>query len=121
VIALKEKATRRDPALGVALELDLPHRRLLLRGRDRLSHALCARAARERQPCGARSWRSFRPEFRCLTLELPLGSHTLPMPEDADLTPHGLAYMIAEALDALALEERRWSATTPAAPCARSW
>jgi hypothetical protein len=43
------------------------------------------------------------------------------MPEDADLTPHGLAYMIAEALDALALEERRWSATTPAAPCARSW
>jgi pimeloyl-ACP methyl ester carboxylesterase len=45
------------------------------------------------------------PEFRCLALDLPLGSHTLPMPEAADLTPHGLADLIADALDGLALEQ----------------
>src|SRR5262249_7907682 len=43
-------------------------------------------------------------DFRCVTLDLPLGSHTLPMPEPADLTPHGLADLIADALEALALE-----------------
>jgi pimeloyl-ACP methyl ester carboxylesterase len=44
------------------------------------------------------------PQFRCIALDLPLGSHTLPMPE-ADLTPHGLADLIADALEALALEQ----------------
>ena len=38
-------------------------------------------------------------------LDLPLGSHTLPMPDRADLTPHGLAGLIADAIDALALEQ----------------
>ncbi len=38
-------------------------------------------------------------------LDLPLGSHTLPMPEGADLTPVGLADLIADAFEALALEE----------------
>jgi pimeloyl-ACP methyl ester carboxylesterase len=58
-------------------------------------------------------------EFRCLALELPLGSHTLPMPEDADLTPHGLSELIADALEALALEKVTLVGKTPGAPCAR--
>jgi len=45
------------------------------------------------------------PDFRCIALDLPLGSHTLPMPEGADLAPPAVADMIAEALDALGLEE----------------
>ena len=44
-------------------------------------------------------------DFRCLALDLPPGSHTLPMPDAADLTPYGLAELIADALEALALEQ----------------
>ena len=39
------------------------------------------------------------PDFRCLTLDLPLGAHALPMP-GADRTPPGIARMIAEAIEA---------------------
>jgi hypothetical protein len=31
------------------------------------------------------------PQFRCITFDLPLGSHTLPMPDAADVSPLGLA------------------------------
>ena len=36
------------------------------------------------------------PDFRCITLDMPLGSHELAMP-DADLSPTGLADLIADA------------------------
>ena len=42
---------------------------------------------------------------RCIVPDLPLGSHELPMREDADLSPHGLAALIAGFLDALDLEQ----------------
>jgi pimeloyl-ACP methyl ester carboxylesterase len=38
---------------------------------------------------------------RCIVPELPLGSHPSPMNADADLTPTGLAQLIADVLDAL--------------------
>ncbi|MGW4631461.1 alpha/beta fold hydrolase [Nocardia sp. NPDC004415] len=41
---------------------------------------------------------------RCLAPDWPLGSHSIPMPE-ADLTPTGLADLIAEFLDALDLTD----------------
>jgi pimeloyl-ACP methyl ester carboxylesterase len=105
VRGVKEKATWRDPALGVARDLDLPRGRLRCfeTGSGRpvvFAHGLLV---------NANLWRKvvarLAPEFRCVALELPLGSHTLPMPEDADLTPHGLADLIADALEALALEQ----------------
>jgi pimeloyl-ACP methyl ester carboxylesterase len=40
-------------------------------------------------------------EFRCLTLDLPLGSHLTPMDADADLSPAGVAGLIAGALEQL--------------------
>lgn len=43
------------------------------------------------------------PDFRCITLELPLGSHEIAMP-DADLSPTGVADMIAEAIGVLGIE-----------------
>ncbi len=43
------------------------------------------------------------PDFRCITLDMPLGSHELPVPR-ADLSPTGIADMIAEAVEALGLE-----------------
>jgi pimeloyl-ACP methyl ester carboxylesterase len=43
-------------------------------------------------------------DFRCLTLDLPLGSHRTPMDADADLSPLGVAGLIAEAVESLELD-----------------
>jgi pimeloyl-ACP methyl ester carboxylesterase len=53
-------------------------------------------------------WRKVVPElskdFRCITPDWPLGSHELPLNPDADLTPPGLARLIADFLAALEVE-----------------
>lgn len=43
--------------------------------------------------------------YRCVLPELPLGGHALPLRDDADLTPPGLARLLAEVLDALGLRQ----------------
>jgi pimeloyl-ACP methyl ester carboxylesterase len=43
------------------------------------------------------------PDFRCITLDMPLGSHELPVP-DADLSIPGIADMIADAIAELGLD-----------------
>lgn len=43
------------------------------------------------------------PEFRCIVPVLPLGGHRRPMPETADLTMRGIAWLIAEVIEALRL------------------
>ncbi|HEV2781084.1 MAG TPA: alpha/beta fold hydrolase [Actinophytocola sp.] len=54
-------------------------------------------------------WRKVVPavsrEHRCLAPDWPLGAHTDPMKPDADLTPPGMARLIAEFLDALDLKD----------------
>lgn len=42
-------------------------------------------------------------EFRCLALDLPLGSHRTSMDEDSDLSPIGVAGLIAEVVERLDL------------------
>jgi pimeloyl-ACP methyl ester carboxylesterase len=93
----------RDPALGDPIDVDT-------RGGK-----LRAYSAGEGPPVvfvhgalvNANLWRGVVPRLadrhRCVTLELPLGSHELPMP-DADLSPTGLADLIADAIGALDLE-----------------
>jgi pimeloyl-ACP methyl ester carboxylesterase len=46
-----------------------------------------------------------RDRFRCIVPELPLGSHEVPLRDDADLSPHGLAAIVAGVLDALDLDD----------------
>ena len=58
----------------------------------------------------ANLWRKVVPTvadagFRCLAPNLPLGAHRIPMPADADLTPPGVARLMAEFLDALDLTD----------------
>jgi pimeloyl-ACP methyl ester carboxylesterase len=58
----------------------------------------------------ANLWRSVVPDlaeagFRCLAPDLPLGSHTIPMRPDADLSPIGNADLIADFLEALDLRD----------------
>lgn len=55
-------------------------------------------------------WRDVAPElvaagYRCVTPDWPLGSHTLPADPGADLSPPGLAAMVAELLDRLDLDD----------------
>ena len=44
------------------------------------------------------------PDMRCIVPDWPLGSHTVPMAPNADLSPRGVARLIAEFLAALDLE-----------------
>jgi pimeloyl-ACP methyl ester carboxylesterase len=48
---------------------------------------------------------ALEPHFRCIAPDLPLGSHTIPMKQGADLTPPGLARLIGELLEALDLRD----------------
>lgn len=54
-------------------------------------------------------WRKVAPllseDFRCIVPDWPLGSHELPMPADADLSPYGIARLIADFIEALDLED----------------
>ena len=44
-------------------------------------------------------------DFRCVTLDLPFGSHVVPMAPDADLSPPAVADLIADAIEALELDD----------------
>jgi pimeloyl-ACP methyl ester carboxylesterase len=46
-----------------------------------------------------------RDQHRCIAPDLPLGSHTLPMDEHADLSAPGVARLVAELLESLDLED----------------
>ncbi len=58
----------------------------------------------------ANLWRKVVPTiaeagFRCIAPDWPLGAHQMPMPADADLTPSGVAKLIADFLDVLDLTD----------------
>ena len=57
----------------------------------------------------ANLWRKVVPKVaehaRCITLDLPLGSHLTPFPEGTDLSTPALADLIADALEALDLDD----------------
>lgn len=95
----------RDPALGEPRELDLPGGRL--RAFEAGSgppivfvHGLLV---------NANLWRkvvpTLAPDFRCVALDMPLGSHELALPEGAPAGAPAAAAMVADALDALDLEQ----------------
>ena len=95
----------RSPMLGTAGELDLPHGRLGYFDAGEgpvlvLVHGLLV---------NANLWRRvvehLSPAFRCVTLDMPLGSHLMTAGPRADLTPPGVAALIPEALEALDLAD----------------
>jgi pimeloyl-ACP methyl ester carboxylesterase len=53
-------------------------------------------------------WRKVVPElakdYRCIAPDLPLGSHTHALPADADLSPTGMAKLIADFIESLGLD-----------------
>jgi pimeloyl-ACP methyl ester carboxylesterase len=57
----------------------------------------------------ANVWRKLVPlladRYRCITPDWPLGSHPVPVRRDADLTPPGVARIVADLLEALDLDD----------------
>ena len=101
----ESKATWRDPALGPARELNLPQGTILCHEAGSgppvvFVHGLLV---------NANLWRKvvarLAPDFRCVALDLPLGSHIRAMPAGADLSTPPLADMVADAIEALGLED----------------
>jgi pimeloyl-ACP methyl ester carboxylesterase len=101
----KQKAIWRDPALGEPRELDLPQGRLRAYEAGKGAPIVFVHGVL----VNANLWRKvvakLSPDFRCIALELPLGSHAQAMPEGADLSPYALADLIADAIEALGLED----------------
>jgi pimeloyl-ACP methyl ester carboxylesterase len=95
----------RDPALGEPRELDLPGGplRVFERGSGRaivFVHGLLV---------NANLWRKvvprLAPDFRSVVLDMPLGSHELAMPEGAPAGAPAAATLVADALEALDLDQ----------------
>jgi pimeloyl-ACP methyl ester carboxylesterase len=92
----------RDEALGTPRELTLRNARMRVFEAGAGEPLVFVHGAL----VNANLWRKVVPllsrDFRCVTLDLPLGSHELAVP-DADLSAPGLADLIAEAVTALDL------------------
>jgi pimeloyl-ACP methyl ester carboxylesterase len=101
----KDKAAWRDPALGTPRELDLPGGRVRVFEAGSGAPIVFVHGVLVNANLWRKVVRRLSPDFRCIALELPLGSHALPMPENADLSPYGLADLIADAIAELGLED----------------
>ena len=95
-----------DSALGTAKTVALPSGRVAYAERGSgppvvFVHGLLV---------NANLWRKVVPAvaeagFRCIAPDWPLGAHRVPMPPDADLTPSGVAKLMAEFLETLDLTD----------------
>jgi pimeloyl-ACP methyl ester carboxylesterase len=92
-------------ALGAVREVELPQGRIRYRERGDgppivFAHGLLVNGD---------LWRKVAPlladAHRCITPDLPLGSHELPVRRDADLTPPALADLLADFIDAVGARE----------------
>ena len=103
-MSLKDKAEWRDPALGKPRRLDLPQGPLNVFEAGTGAPIVFVHGLLVNANLWRKVTKRLSPDFRTIALDLPLGSHTLPMP-DADLSPHGVADLIADAIEALGLED----------------
>src|SRR5215212_1213812 len=101
----RDNAYWRSDALGEPKELELPQGRMRYHDRGSGPAIVFVHGAL----VNANLWRKVVAElsadFRCVTLDLPFGSHVVPMAPDADLSPPAVADLIADAIEALELDE----------------
>jgi len=100
-----DKAAWRSPDLGTRRELDLPQGRIPVFESGTgptivFVHGLLVNANLWRKPIARLS-----KEFHCVALDLPLGSHLAPVGNLTDPSPTGLADLIADAIEALGLDD----------------
>lgn len=96
------RAWWRDPLLGARREVGLPQGRVAVFDSGAGEPVLFVHGLLS----NANLWRYVVPrlshEFRCVTVDLPFGAHTLAMPR-ADLTPPGLAGLVTSVIENLGL------------------
>jgi pimeloyl-ACP methyl ester carboxylesterase len=102
---MRVKARWRDPALGRPRDLDLPQGRLRCFEAGTgppivFVHGLFVNANVWRKVVSTLSR-----DFHCVTLDLPLGGHELPLNRDADLSELGLVNLVVDAIEALGLDD----------------
>jgi len=93
----------RDPALGAPREITVSGGRMRIFEAGKGEPIVFVHGALVSPNLWRKVVKRMAPDFRCITLELPLGSHEFAMP-GADLSPTGIADMIAEAIGVLGLE-----------------
>lgn len=100
-----ERARWRSPVLGAERTVDLPGGRIAYYDVGNgptvvFVHGILV---------NANLWRKvverLAPDFRCVVLDLPLGSHRLPLAAGAENTPPAAAAMVADAIEALDLDD----------------
>ena len=100
-----DRANWRSEALGDPKEVQLDHGRLRYFERGTGPTIVFAHGVL----VNANLWRKVVPplskDHRCVSLDLPLGSHEIALSPDADLTPTGLADLIADAIERIGLDD----------------
>lgn len=104
-----DRSRWRSPALGPARVLNLPRGRLAYHDAGSgppivFVHGLLVNANLWRKLV-ARLSPADAPGFRCIALDLPLGAHNLPLPAGAPNAPADVVALVADALEALDLED----------------
>src|SRR3712207_3569553 len=101
----RDRALWRSAAIGEPRELQLPQGTIRYHDVGSGAPLVLVHGAL----VNANLWRKvvplLAPDFRCVALELPLGSHVRPMPAQADLSPPALADLVADAVEALGIED----------------
>src|SRR3954452_16946631 len=102
--ALAPRAAWREPRLGPPRILDLPAGQLQYFEIGSGPPIVLVHGAF----VNANVWRKVVPllarEIHCVVLDLPLGSHAMPMRPDADLSERGIVDLVAGAIEALRLD-----------------
>jgi pimeloyl-ACP methyl ester carboxylesterase len=102
---MRAKASWRDPGLGTRREVDVAQGRLRYFEAGTGETIVFVHG----YFVNANVWSKVVPrlarDFRCVALDLPFGSHELPMNPDADLSERGIVNMIVNAIEALGLEK----------------
>jgi pimeloyl-ACP methyl ester carboxylesterase len=102
---MTSKGTWRSPDLGDARELTVGGARLRVHEAGSGPTIVFAHGVL----VNANLWRKvvarLSSSFRCVTLDLPLGSHLVPVGADVDVSPRGLARVVAGTLEALDLDD----------------
>ncbi|PXY35352.1 alpha/beta fold hydrolase [Prauserella flavalba] len=97
--------TWRDPDLGEPREVRLPSGPVRYHDRGTGPALVFAHG----YLVNANLWRKVVPllarEFRCITPDLPLGAHVVPVNRDADLSPPGIARLLADLIRELGLDD----------------
>jgi pimeloyl-ACP methyl ester carboxylesterase len=103
--AARDKATWRSAALGEPHELRLGQGELRYHDTGSGAPLVFVHGAL----VNANLWRKvvplLAPDFRCIALDLPLGSHAVPLPPSTELSPPALADLIADAIEAIGVED----------------